>query len=130
MFARLRNQIRRPHPLRGVIVMHGLRCGHLQELLDLTESSVCQYVDAFYPLTNQRADDRRQAPKKPPSMGAEQIFLIAAEKFIASVSRQTHSNRLASQLRYQKSWNLGWIGKRLIVDARQQRDNIKCVPGR
>src|SRR2546422_6375512 len=133
MFARFRNQIHRPHPLRDVMVMQSLRCGHLQELLELTESSVCavcEYVDTFDPLPNQKAEDRRQASEKPPSLGTDQIFVIAAEEFIAAVSRQTHSNRLASQLRYQKSWNLGWISKRLIVDARQQRDNIKCVPGR
>ena len=100
MFTRFRNQIRRPHPLRDVIMMHRLRCGYLEELAELTKSSVCEYVDAFDPSTNQRADDRGQASETVPALGAEQIFLIAAEKFIAPVSRETHGNRLASQLRY------------------------------
>src|SRR6266446_7803494 len=110
--------------------MQSLRCGHPQELLDFTESSISYYIDAFDPRANQRAEDRRQVSEKPPSLGTDQIFFVAGEKFITSVSGQTDSDHLARQLRDEKSWNLGWVGKRLIVDARQQRDNIKRVPGR
>ena len=130
MLGRFRNQIGRPHPLRHVIAMHGLWCCNFEELLDLAKPLVCQYIDPFDPLTNHSADNGRQSPEKSPAFNAEQIQLVATEKFIASVSGQADRDTLASQSRYQESWDLRRIGKRLIVDAGHQRDDVLCYIGR
>ena len=53
MLDRFRNQIRRPLPLRNVIVMHRLWRGHRHELLNLAKAAVCHCVHALDAPTNQ-----------------------------------------------------------------------------
>src|SRR5204862_7100129 len=62
--------------------------------------------------------------------GAKQVFVVTAEELIASISRETDGHRLTSQLGDEKRRNLRGVGKRLIVDGRQQRDDIECLFGR
>src|SRR2546422_10214741 len=63
-------------------------------------------------------------------MAPDYVLSTTAEKFVASVSGQADSNRLASQFRYQESWDLGGIGKRLIVNVSHRRDGVLCFSRR
>src|SRR5437016_980883 len=75
-------------------------------------------------LTSQATDGIRQVPKQSPASTAEQVYAVAGEKFISTISGQTNSNRLASQSRHQESRDLGGVGKRLVIDAGQHRDDV------
>src|SRR5207302_10098717 len=81
-------------------------------------------------VTSETADSRRQSPENFPASHSEQVAAIASEKFVSPVSGEAHGDRLASQARDEERRDLGGVGKRLIIDAREQRDNIAGELGR
>src|SRR3989454_10020060 len=109
--------------------MESLRCGRLQKLCGLAEASIRDTAETSDRLAHHRPNDRRHALQEPQSFGAERVFVVPAEELIASIARQTDGDRLASQLRDEKRRDLRWVGKGLIVDAGQQRNDIECLVG-
>ena len=109
--------------------MERLRCRRLEKLFQLSNAPVRHHAETSDRLANHGPEDRRHAPKEPESSGAEPVFLVTAEELIASIARQAHGDRLASQLRHEKRRDLRWVGKGLIVDAGQQRNDVEGLFG-
>ena len=69
------------------------------------------------------AQRQRQRPQTVPELGRHLIAVVAAEKLIAAIARQRHRHALARQLRHQEGGNLRRIGKGLVIERRQTRND-------
>ena len=57
------------------------------------------------------------------------MAVVAAEHFVAPVAGQGNRDVLAREPREQEGWHLRRVGKWLVVDARQIRNDGLCLSG-
>src|SRR5688572_5580745 len=74
--------------------------------------------------TGDRTNRLRHHLQPSPKPRCLKMAIVATEQFIAAVAGERDRNLLSRKAANQESWDLRRIGKRLVVNLRQQRDDF------